>query len=395
MFTPTVRRIVTGTSVVALAIVPVVGVAGSAFAASTFGTLIETASNHFQGTYANSFVNPADGTVAFASNGQDIVTIIDAVAGTAEVVTDSNSDINDPAGLAYSPDGTDLYVANEATAAIAVIDAATNTVVDTIATVNSRNISVAVSPDGRLLLVGDNFDDLTAYDLTNNATVLWNVGVAGDWNHSIYFNGVGTALLVDYYGSTQTVNLATGSLTALTAAPTASRATSSCANEDQTVIGITNYNQSINLFDAATWESLGTVDLTAQGADALVACAFTSNGQILAVDWNYSVDDSGQVFVVDATEKVWLETIYTPGVTYTTAVAFLDDCSAVIAGYYTNAATLTLDSSYCKVPEPENTGEVLAETGTNSESLNASAIAALSLLVAGAVAVASVRRRTT
>jgi hypothetical protein len=152
-------------------------------------------------------------------------------------------------------------------------------------------------------------------------------------------------------------------------------------------------SQSIYLFDGSTWASLGSIDLSTQGASAIVGCSFTSAGQVLAVDWNYSVDGEGQVFVVDPVEMAWIETVYTPGVVYTNSVSFLDNCTAVISGYYTNAATLTLDENYCAAPEPDPTEEALADTGARADVLNANVLAGAGLLIAGAATGVAVRRR--
>jgi YVTN family beta-propeller protein len=61
---------------------------------------------------------------------------------------------NQPFGVAVTPDGSKVYVANEVSASVSVIDTATNTVVGTIP-VGNFPIGVAVIPDGSKVYVTD------------------------------------------------------------------------------------------------------------------------------------------------------------------------------------------------------------------------------------------------
>jgi YVTN family beta-propeller protein len=61
----------------------------------------------------------------------------------------------DPYGVAVSPDGTRVYVANGLDDTVSVIDTSTNTVTDTV-TVGTNPYGVAVSPDGSRVYVTNN-----------------------------------------------------------------------------------------------------------------------------------------------------------------------------------------------------------------------------------------------
>lgn len=344
----------------------------------------------FDGTWTNSVVNPVDNTIAIATYNGSTVVIVDPAAGTATLVTDTNTDIDNPYGLAYSPDGAKLYVANYGTDTVSVIDTATKSVVDNITVNNSENIDVAVTPDGTTLLVTDDYDEIAAYDLSSPGSALWSTGVDGDWNQGIYFNADGTALLVDYYGALQTVTLSNGNLSTLIDATTNAAAYSTCANADHSVLAMTADDSNLYLINGVTGASIGSIDLTAQGALNLRSCAFTSQGQIVLTDYGYSsnndYDGSGQTFIVDSNTKAWIETVTMPDVAYTSTVSVIAGCVAVVGSAYTNLATVALDSSYCTAPE-------LPSTGIDESVLGGSAIAALSLMIGGVVMIAAVRRR--
>jgi YVTN family beta-propeller protein len=85
-------------------------------------------------------------------NFSDNVTVIDAT--TNKVVTTIEVDLA-PSGVAVAPDGSKVYVANEAVkGTVSVIDTATNAVSATVA-VGSNPIGVAVKPDGRKVYVAN------------------------------------------------------------------------------------------------------------------------------------------------------------------------------------------------------------------------------------------------
>ena len=63
-----------------------------------------------------------------------------------------------PMGVAVSPDGTKVYVANEGSNNVSVIDTATNTVTATV-TVGKSPYGIAVTPDGTKVYVANSGND--------------------------------------------------------------------------------------------------------------------------------------------------------------------------------------------------------------------------------------------
>lgn len=94
---------------------------------------------------------PANYHVYVANEGSDTVSVIDAGSNTV-IATIPVGDA--PSGLAVSPDGSRVYVASPGPDTVEVIDTATRAVVDTISMVPEDGVAhIAVSPDGAKVYV--------------------------------------------------------------------------------------------------------------------------------------------------------------------------------------------------------------------------------------------------
>ena len=104
------------------------------------------------------------------------VTVIDTT--TNKVVTTIDVGLA-PAGVAVTPDGSKVYVANEAVnGTVSVIDTATNTVSATVA-VGRHPVGVAVKPDGSKIYVANRGDGtVSVIDATNKVVATIKVGLA-------------------------------------------------------------------------------------------------------------------------------------------------------------------------------------------------------------------------
>jgi YVTN family beta-propeller protein len=80
--------------------------------------------------------------------------------------------------MAVSPDGARLYVTNFGSGTVSVVDAATNTVTETI-TVGAVPVAVAMSADGSYVFVTSATGNFTAIDVTTN-TVTDSIAVGGN-----------------------------------------------------------------------------------------------------------------------------------------------------------------------------------------------------------------------
>jgi YVTN family beta-propeller protein len=102
------------------------------------------------------------------NNGGNTVSVIDTATNTVSATIQVG---NRPYGVAVTPDGGKVYVANnEFFGSVSVIDTATDAVVGTI-TVGSLPIGVAVTPDGASVYIANEYDDTVSVIDASNDTV--------------------------------------------------------------------------------------------------------------------------------------------------------------------------------------------------------------------------------
>jgi YVTN family beta-propeller protein len=155
-------------------------------------SVIDTATNNITATVnANGFNYPygvavsPDGTKVYVTNdGSNNVSVIDAAT---ENITAGVPVGNYPYGVAFSPDGTKVYVANSNDNTVSVIDTATNNVTATVPVGNGGRghhggnypYGVAVSPDGtKVYVTNEGSNTVSVIDTaTNNVTASVPVGI--------------------------------------------------------------------------------------------------------------------------------------------------------------------------------------------------------------------------
>jgi uncharacterized protein (TIGR03437 family) len=102
-----------------------------------------------------------------ANNGDNTVSVIDTSSNTVVATIHVGSG---PEGVALTPDGTRLYVANDG-GAVWVIDTSNNTVVAKV-TVGGDPYAVAITPDGpRVYVTQDNGAAVSAIDTSSNTVI--------------------------------------------------------------------------------------------------------------------------------------------------------------------------------------------------------------------------------
>ena len=373
-----------GASVAALALALVPAVAANA-ASSQVATITATLDYQY-GTAAS-----PDGTIqAIADYGNDTVTLAYTADNTAVIVTDTNSDISGPMSVAFSPDGTTLYVSNYGSDTVAVVDVAAEAVVDTVVTPNSENLAVGVSPDGTKLVVGDDYDYVTVYDISNSYNQLGSNSTQGGYSTSIFFVDNSTAYVVDYDGYIDVVNLSDGTVTDSYGAGGLS-SYGQCMLPDMSSVIFATDSAELVFMDPTTGDIQQTVDVTASDADASNTgfCSVTSQGYIVVSDWgrNGSNDDA-YMYIYNGYTKTYIETVDLTGITYSDGINVMADCKVFVDGYYEDIAVVQLESSYCTAPE-------LPNTGVDASAMAIAASVALGLVALGSVALVALRRRAT
>ncbi len=128
------------------------------------------------GTYPQGVAFSADAKTAYVSSGDNNVVIVDAVAKS---FVNSVAVGRNPLGLAVTPDGTRVYVANSADSTVSVIDAlARKPASPPTIGVGANPHGVAVSPDGKHVYVTNLADDtVSMIDVSVTPNTIATVGV--------------------------------------------------------------------------------------------------------------------------------------------------------------------------------------------------------------------------
>jgi YVTN family beta-propeller protein len=384
---------IAGAAVAAAAIAIIPAVSASAVSGITQSNLINTPQG-WDYQYGSA-VSPDGNIQVILPEGVDEAYFAYADSETVVQVTDTNGDIQEPYGAAFTPDGSQVYVTSYGYDTI-IIDVATASVVDTIPGVNpcSENVAIGISPDGKYLVQGDECTDIYVYDITNSyAQVGSDVDIIDDPT-DVFFPNATTAYVTQEDGTIAVFDLTTGTLT--NEWDNDNSSSGACANADASVIAIVPDSSdstpaNFEFYNPATGELLGTADLEssanyAEGMD----CAFTGNGKVLVTDW--SASNPAVMYVVNSSTYEYEETVdvdlngdYGDGL-YTNTIDIMNGCKAFLPGFFGNVAVMTLPSDYC-------TAAALPDTGASPSVIGTSVAVSAGLLVAGALALIVVRRR--
>ena len=138
-----------------------------------------------------------DATTAYtANNNNNSVSVINTATNT---VTATIAVGTNPAGVAVSPDGTTAYITNQSGNSVSVINTATNTVTATIA-VGSSLYGVAVSPDGTTAYTANYSSNSVSVINTATNTVTATIAV-GSRPYGVAVSPDGTTAYTANYGS--------------------------------------------------------------------------------------------------------------------------------------------------------------------------------------------------
>jgi len=138
-------------------------------------------------------VTPDGSRVYVANAGDHTVSVIDTASHT--VTATIGAAFGNPTGVAVTPDGSRVYVANQQSGSVSVINTRTNTVVAMVA-VGSQPLGVAVTPDGSRVYVANGASGTVSAIATATNTVIATVPV-GTNPSGIFYNLQGVAVTPD------------------------------------------------------------------------------------------------------------------------------------------------------------------------------------------------------
>ena len=142
-------------------------------------SVIDTGTARVVSTITNVGSNPRGIAYVQTANGPRVY-VLNRTAGTVSVINANTNTLVDtnpirvgtnPEQIAVSPDGSQVYVTNSGSNSVSVINTATNTLVGEAIPVGSTPMGVTVSPDGSILYVANSDDLITIVD-TKTRTVI-------------------------------------------------------------------------------------------------------------------------------------------------------------------------------------------------------------------------------
>jgi YVTN family beta-propeller protein len=223
-----------------------------------------------------------------------------------------------PFGIAVTPDGSKVYVANSGDNTISIIDTATNTVVGSPIQVGTRPTGVAVTPDGKKVYVTNNGGTVSVIGTATN-TVVATISVAGLNQFSPY----GVAVTPDG----KKVYVANGHVVSVIRTAT-----------DTVVATIPVDNSILGLFGVAVTPDGSKVYVTAgKNCTGTSGCAVfvidTATNTILATIQNDAAESIGVAVTADGSKSYVANTLVTEDV---------DGCTVSVIDTATNTVIKTI-----------------------------------------------------
>jgi uncharacterized repeat protein (TIGR01451 family) len=205
-------------------------------------------------------VGPDSDRLYVTTTNDSVVVIDTATLGILATIPVGSS----PSGLAVSPNGTRVYVANRNSNSVSVIDTSSNTVVATL-NVGTFPVEVALSPNGKRLYVTNFFDDTVSVVDTSVNTVVATIDV-GSGPQGIAVTPDGGKVYVANFND-DTVSVIDTASNGVVATPIVSGSPNGVvASPDGNFIYVTAYNGSaVRVIDSTSntvVNSIGTGSLT-------------------------------------------------------------------------------------------------------------------------------------
>jgi YVTN family beta-propeller protein len=277
-------------------------------------TVIDTATDNVTATLSYVGSNPdgvavsPDGKKVYVANSDwDNISAIDTVS-VIDTATNTFTDMIEvgqwPWGIAVSPDGNTVYVTNDGSDTVSVINTSNNTVTATVPVgVDPRGI--VVTPDGKTVYLtnSDWWNNISAIDTvfaidTATNTVIANVSV-GNRPWGVAVSPDGTKLYVANYGSntTSVIDTATNSVAATVPVGWGPVGVAVSPDGEKVYVVSYHYPYTVSIIDTATNSVTATVNV----GKFPHGVAFTPDGKKAYV----TSDGSDKVYVIDtATNNV-------------------------------------------------------------------------------------------
>lgn len=259
-------------------------------------------------------VNPAGTRVYVADAYRGNVLVIDTASNTVTATVAVKANSVNLASVAVNSDGTRVYVADTASGTVSVIDTASNTVTATVkvgtgpdGTPSARGtVALAVNPAGtRVYVANQNTNTVSVIDTASN-TVIDSVAV-GVEPRSMVVNPAGTRVyvgnfngVIDSTNNANTVSVIDTACNTVTATVAVGRHPGAMAvNPAGTRVYVANYgSNTLSVLDAASNTVSATV--ATKGYGSPLSVAVSSDGTQVHV-----AEDNGLVWVMDAASNTF------------------------------------------------------------------------------------------
>lgn len=211
-----------------------------------------------------------DGSHVYVANegyGTDLgsISVIDTSTNTATTPTNlsyTGGEISIPIGIAVTPNGASVYVTNFGTDTVAVIATATNTVTATIP-VGGGPSRVAITPDGTKAYVSNEFGGTVSVINTATNTLVGGPISVGSSPAGVAITPNGAYAYVANFGSNDVSVIATATNTVTSTIPVGSEPLDLAVTPNGTSVYVTNY------YDSTTND--GTVSVIATASNTVSA----------------------------------------------------------------------------------------------------------------------------
>jgi gliding motility-associated-like protein len=210
------------------------------------------------------------------SDGSSTVTVINAITN-AIIATITANTSGESTGIAVSPDGTMLYVADFVTGTVSVINTATSAVV-AIITVGSQPYGIAVSPDGSKVYVSISGSNNVAVINTATNTVAASI-IVGLAPQDVALSPDGSRLYVATLGLNGLSVINTANNSTIAVIPTANDPSAIALSPDGATVYVATDSNIVTVVDAATNAVVSTI---AVGTDSNGLCV-SADGHFLYV----------------------------------------------------------------------------------------------------------------